>query len=701
MIKFFIQHARWIVVGIGVFFFCLVQTGWLKNSQLWEKATGALIDRRYLLRGAKPPHPEIRLIGIQGSSLSLDQLAPEEITASETLQFMQQPWPWDRPVYAAVLEQLMGAGAKVVVFDFVFSGATAGDEVFARALEKYRDRVVIGSMFRQESGEQTEKYIPPNARLTGVGGERIVGLVNLWGDADDIVRRAKYRTSVTREFERVFNRKILTNAPDDLVHISLAAVEKFGARISAPGPGETSYVDFQGPRETYPMLPMEHMFVDKLWQAPPFSGGRPFRNKIVIVGPVAEIFHDTHATPFGSTPGPEVQAQLMGALLLQSFIHPTPAATDLALELSMVALALAICLRVGNALLKVFLMVVVTVLFLVGCQLLFTQVNLLVNMTAPLFCLVATGSYGVTFLFAIEQFERRRTRNLLERYVSKNVAHTILQDSRSFEETLKGRRQPVTILFSDIRGFTNLTENTDADKLVAQLNEYFSEMVEIVQNESGTLQKFIGDAIMAAWGDTHSHGVETDARRAVSAALQMRPALAKLNERWKDNPDRTQFSIGIGVGHGEVIVGNIGTQARSEFTVLGDGVNLAARLESATKQFHADILIGATVEGLTREAFVYRQVDLLAVKGKNRPVEVFALLSSRAQPAPPWLAKYHEAIRLYRGREFAPAGRLFEVVAGEIGATDFLCSMYVGRCAEYQSMPPPADWNGAYTLTEK
>jgi adenylate cyclase len=391
----------------------------------------------------------------------------------------------------------------------------------------------------------------------------------------------------------------------------------------------------------------------------------------------------------------------MGALLLQSFIHPTPPATDLALELSMVALALAICLRVGNALLKVFLMVVVTVVFLVVCQLLFTQVNLLVNVMSPLFCLVATGSYGVTFLFAVEQFERRRTRNLLERYVSKNVANTILQDSRSFEETLRGRRQPVTILFSDIRGFTSMTESSDADKLVAQLNEYFSEMVGIVHKESGTLQKFIGDAIMAGWGDTHSDGVETDAKRGVLAALQMRPALAKLNASWKENPDRRELSIGIGVNHGEVIVGNIGTQARTEFTVLGDGVNLAARLETATKQFHTDILIGETVEALTREQFVFRKVGAIAFKGKTRPVETFTLLSDRSQPAPAWLAAYHEAIQLFRGRQFDRAGELFKGVLREIGGQDHICEMYIGRCAAYVATPPPEDWNGAFTLTEK
>jgi adenylate cyclase len=323
-------------------------------------------------------------------------------------------------------------------------------------------------------------------------------------------------------------------------------------------------------------------------------------------------------------------------------------------------------------------------------------------MTQPLFCLVVTGSFGIVFQYALEQVERLRYRNILGRYVSENVAKAVLEDKRSFEDSLRGKKKPVTILFSDIRGFTTMTETRDADKLVAQLNEYFGEMVKIIEEKNrGTLQKFIGDAIMAAWGDVYSDGVDVDANRAVTAALQMRPALAKLNEAWKDNPDRENLAIGIGVNHGDVIYGNIGSSKRMELTVIGDGVNLAARLESATKQFHADILVGETVAALTREQFVFRPVDLLTVKGKTKPIEVFTLLSDRSLPAPAWLEKYQDAVKLYRNRKFAEAAGQFEAAHKEIGVEDFLCEMYVKRCKAYISQPPPENWDGSYTLSEK
>jgi adenylate cyclase len=247
-----------------------------------------------------------------------------------------------------------------------------------------------------------------------------------------------------------------------------------------------------------------------------------------------------------------------------------------------------------------------------------------------------------------------------------------------------------------------MTEKSDPDKLVAQLNEYFEEMVDIIQEKnSGTLQKFIGDAIMAAWGDTYTNGIDVDARRAVSAALAMRSALAKFNQGWKNNPDRMVLATGIGVNHGEVVYGNIGSQQRTELTVLGDGVNLAARLESATKQFHADILVGEDVERLTRAHFVYRKVGAVAFKGKAKPIETFVVLSDRSAPPPAWLETYHSAVETYRRREFQEAAERFKSVQEQIYGSDYLCEMYLSRCEAYRLSPPPGEWDGSFTLAEK
>ena len=717
MVRFLIHRPKWIVAVVGILVFWLSQDAWLTDSRLWQKAVGALIDQRYLLRGQTLPDPRIKLIGLSSTSFQLDSLSPEEIAASPTLQKMLHPWPWDRSVYAAILQKLMDAGAKVVMFDFVFASATEGDDVFAKTLARYKDRVVIGEMFADEEGStgKTKKLTAPNERLLLPGTESAIGLVNIWTDGDDIVRRARYQTSVEREMLAMPGLdpriaaylKIQIRAgkiPDNLTHITARTAEKFKGTIATPPPDQMTFINFQNPANTYRAWPVENLFVDALWQKPPFKGGLAVSNKIVIVGPMAEIFHDVHSTPFrelGETPGPEIQAQMLAALLQGEWLTETSSVTNFWLALGAVLLAVLICLCIPQALLKSLVAAGAAVAFLVACQIAFNDHKLVVPMMPALFCFAATGSFGIIFEYTLEQLERRRYRNVLDRYVSKNVARTILNDRRSFVEALKGRKQPVTVLFSDIRGFTTLTEKSDADKLVAQLNEYFSDMVGSVLQHNGTLQKFIGDAIMAVWGDTHSKGIEADAQGAVSAALQMRAALAKLNAGWQENPDREKYSIGVGVNHGEVIVGNVGHPQRMEFTVLGDGVNLAARLESATKQFHTDILVGEEAVKLTREQFVYRTVDLLTVKGKTRPVEVFSLLSDRSQPPPAWLATYHEAVRLYRTRKFPEASGRFEDARQEMAGKDFLCEMYLARCAAYELSPPPEDWDGSFTLADK
>jgi len=713
MLRFLIHRPKWIVVIAGLLFFWLARSEWFTGSHLWQKAEGILIDRRYLLHGQEPPHPDIKLIGLGTTAFTLDTLSPEEVAASPVLQKMLQPWPWDRSVYAAILEKLMNAGAKVVMFDFVFASETDGDDEFAQALQKYQDRVVIGEMFSDEQGasSKTKRLIAPNHRLLLPGTGEIVGLVNIWPDGD-VVRQARYHTSVEREtvemagidprVAALLKEQIRQgNIPDKLTHITALAADKSKGRIATPPPDKKTFISYQGAPGTYRPWPVENMFVEALWQKPPFNGGLSVSNKIVIVGPMAEIFHDVHATPFGEMPGPEIQAQMLGALLKGEWLTETSNRTNFLLALGCVAMALFIGLGIPQALLKGIMAIVVTIGLLVGCQVAFNSHNLVAPMMPPLFCLLATGAFGIIFEYTMEQFDKRRYRSVLDRYVSKNVAKTILDDRRSFVNSLKGRKKPVTVLFSDIRGFTTMTEVTDPDKLVAQLNEYFLDMVGGVLKHEGTLQKFIGDAIMAVWGDTHSKGLDVDAQNAVKTALLMRAALAKLNAAWKDNAERKIYTIGIGVNHGNVIVGNVGHPQRMEFTVLGDGVNLAARLESATKQFHTDILIGEEVERLTREHFIYRTVDLLTVKGKTRPVEVFNILSDRSQPVPAWLAIYEEAVKLYRARDFSGATVRFKAASHQIGEGDFLCEMYLSRCAAYEISPPPPDWNGSFTLAEK
>ena len=364
MVRFLFHRPKWIVATVGILVFWLSQSGWLTNSRPWQKAEGTLIDQRYLWRGQALPDPRIKLVGLGTTSFQLDSLSPEEIAASPTLQLMQQPWPWDRSVYAAILQKLMDAGAKVVLFDFVFASKTEGDDVFARILAKYKDRVIIGEMLADEKGPtgKTKKLTTPNKDLLLPGTETVIGLVNIWTDNDDIVRRARYQTSVERETldmpgldPRIssFLKKQMQEGkiPDNLTHITARAAEKFKGKVFTPPPEEKTLINFQNPANSYRAFPVENLFVDSLWKKPSTS----FSNKIVIVGPMAEIFHDVHSTPFrefGETPGPEIQAQMLAALLKGEWLTETSRITNLSLGWGAVFLAVLICLGIPQALLK-------------------------------------------------------------------------------------------------------------------------------------------------------------------------------------------------------------------------------------------------------------------------------------------------------------------------------------------------------------
>jgi adenylate cyclase len=319
---------------------------------------------------------------------------------------------------------------------------------------------------------------------------------------------------------------------------------------------------------------------------------------------------------------------------------------------------------------------------------------------------VLTGVFGLGFQYTLERLEKLRTRRTLERYVSKNLVKEILDNPASYYSSMLGARKPVTVLFSDIIGFTSLSEKADPAALVKQLNEYLSGMVARVFENGGTLDKFIGDAVMAVWGNVSSRGLEQDAKAAVRTALGMRHELHKLNDRWKAQ-GQPELGFGIGINHGEAVVGNIGSyepHERLDPTVIGDSVNLASRLEALTRTYAVDILIGPTAAELVREDFWLRSVARVQVKGKTRPVDVFTLIGARNDQIDEqllkWLEAYEAAIEKFRERDFTQAKILFSRFL-EFYPDDFLAKMYLERALEYEQQPPDEAWNAVEVFKKK
>ncbi|MEP6811274.1 MAG: adenylate/guanylate cyclase domain-containing protein, partial [Chthoniobacterales bacterium] len=212
----------------------------------------------------------------------------------------------------------------------------------------------------------------------------------------------------------------------------------------------------------------------------------------------------------------------------------------------------------------------------------------------------------------------------LERYVSSNVVREMIDSPEAFEQSLGGVLKPAAVLFSDIRGYSTVSAQTHPQALVTQLNEYLSAMVECVFRYGGTLDKFIGDAVMAVWGNVRSEGAATDATNAVRAAMAMREELAQLNQDWKKR-GLPEFRVGIAIHYGEVVVGNIGSPHRMEFTVIGEVVNVSWKLQELTKEVNSDVVVSKAVADLVIEHFEVNALGEYPVRGSLKPFEIFRI----------------------------------------------------------------------------
>jgi adenylate cyclase len=645
-----------------------------------------------------PTRDDFVFLGIDQSTLQLPPMTTEEIAGSRAFQLMtERPFPWSREVWALLLDRLFGAGARLVMFDMIFSPPNDGDPAFHAALDRYHDKVVLGANFDMQNAAQAvtpnDTLIPPPQLL-----DNRVGFVNFWPDSiDGKIRAATYR---------VTDRQLAGLPP----HPSQEIFESLSARaLTKIGHADDVPRDFRGHMIRFSALdafeprPLYEIFDPKFWHAN-YADGSFFKNKIVMIGSSAQVTHDVFDTPMSpTTSGPALHLQAIAAALGHEFLQPTSPKTALALVVGAGLAAWCLIVFLRKPLLCLGGLVVITGAYLGAARLFYDKSGLLLLTVPVLSALLLSGLFSLGFEYALERLEKLRTRRTLERYVSKNLVKEILENPDSYYSTLRGVRVPVTMLFSDLVGFTTLSEKADPEALVAQLNEYLTRMTSVVFSNGGTLDKFIGDAIMAVWGNVRSFGMAQDAKNCARAALDMRRELRQLNENWRDE-GRMGLGMGIGINQGEVIVGNIGSQERMDPTVIGDAVNLASRLEGLTRIYGVDILIGATAAELVRDEFHLRSVARVQVKGKTKPVDTFTFIGARNEDVDPqllkWLESYEEGLQKFRARDFTEAKILFSRFL-EFYPDDLLAKMYLDRALDYERQPPDEAWDAIEVFKKK
>ncbi len=295
----------------------------------------------------------------------------------------------------------------------------------------------------------------------------------------------------------------------------------------------------------------------------------------------------------------------------------------------------------------------------------------------------------------LAQKKEEKIRHIFQKYVPQELIDRFFQNP---EAMLVGENRELAILFSDIRSFTTISESMRPDDLVSSLNRYFSMMVDIIMRRNGVIDKYIGDAIMAFFGAPVRH--DDDAVSSVHAALEMTEALDEFNGHQRA-AGKPEFKIGVGINYGVVTVGNIGCDKKMDYTVIGDTVNLASRLEGLTKPYHQPLIFSEFLYSRIKDSFPCRLLDTVAVKGKKKGVRIYTArreLTPRERAA--W-ADHEEAMATFYARRFREAGILFRSVADELGRDDFASVSMAARCDEYARVPPPDDWNGVEVLHEK
>jgi class 3 adenylate cyclase/CHASE2 domain-containing sensor protein len=317
--------------------------------------------------------------------------------------------------------------------------------------------------------------------------------------------------------------------------------------------------------------------------------------------------------------------------------------------------------------------------------------------------LVAIFSYvgSVAYVAVVEGREKRFIKSAFGKYLSPDVVAEISEDPSALK--LGGEKRPLSLLFSDLAGFTNISEDMDAQDLIELLNEYLNDMTQVVFDENGYLDKYIGDAIMAFWNAPKDVPDHPD--RAIRTAIFMQRRMDALNERWAArNPEHKPMMVRIGVHTGEVVVGNVGGEDRFDYSAIGDAVNLAARLEPANKTYDTLNMVSEATLAAGRDEYRVRELDFIAVKGKEEPIKVYELLEMKGVELDPFREKaitlYESAMVAYKKHDWVGAKKTFSE-AVEAFPKDGPSALYVKRCQENIDEPPPPDWDFVVHRTEK
>jgi adenylate cyclase len=639
------------------------------------------LDWLFALRGVREPPPDICVVALDQDSYDVLGCPPEGEPQPEDCAREDQTWP--RALHARLIRQLKKDGARSVAFDVLFLDPQSdrSDGELAAAL-KEAGNVVIGSdvdvtVDPRFAMSRIEEPYAPLAESAAV-----VADVGLPTDRDGVIRR----TWLMRE---------------DRPSLALAAYETATGDRSHRGEVER-WIDYYGPARTVKTVSYYQALDPGQYLPAGF-----FKGKIVFVGlaqssAVGPAAKDSFPTPFRPpsnprTYGVEIHATLAANLLAKHRIDPLPAWAE-AIFLLLVPVAAALLFLTLRPIWGAVLLFVLAIGVWAVAAVAFASGRLWLPLIIPsVVQLPAAYVLCLIWYYLTTVRERERIRKAFNFYLSPEMIARIVADPSSLN--LGGEEIVATALFTDVKGFTSIAESMPAPETAAMLNSYFSELTQSIFTERGTLIKFIGDAVFAIWGAPLR--MEDHAARACSAALTMAQGQS-VNAA--GGAGAVKLVTRIGVHTGPMLVGNLGSEQRFDYTAIGDAVNLASRLESLNKQLGTTALASGETIAQAGDGFIVRSLGRVRVVGKQEPVALFELLGRRGETAslePETLAGFAGAMELFLARRFEQSAAAFEDVRARIPGGDVPCELYIAECRRYAAAPPPPDWDGTLVFEKK
>ncbi|HMW34171.1 MAG TPA: CHASE2 domain-containing protein [bacterium] len=678
------------------------------------------------------------------------RLTPEESpiiivdVSDQAGEEVRDRYPWPRTYYAHFIRNMKRAGAKVVGIDIVFDAPDYNgpekDDDLAAAIKECGNVVLAGKVIKGDVASgggsigTTAKPLPKFLD-EGIGKWGFVGVTN---DIDGFWRQYLVEEKTgDDEHEQVFHsfgvevlRKYY-DIPDSSKFINNEQFFQFGDKVIRKYKPYSFLINFAGPKATFPYKSFELTVVDAAFdlkegrdldsfddEGDPDLGIPPgllksgfFKDKIVLLGATMEELHDVFSVPISEVrtsdgkkletlmPGVEIHANAIYTIIKDNYVTiQADWIRVLIVTLSAFVVFLLVS-RLNKPLLALPILLLIIASVIALAFYLFAKHNIHMQLVTPVLAIMFTYVGNVIFQYLGERKEKAQIRNAFGRYLPEKVVAQLVENPGLLK--LGGEERVLSILFSDVAGFTTISEKLTPVELVHLLNEYLTAMTNIISKYDGIIDKYEGDAIMAEFGAPLQD--DEHAAKACYAALEMQEKLVEMRVKWK-REGRPELKARAGINSGNVVLGNMGSESVFDYTVMGDNVNLASRLEGANKEYGTYIMISEMTLQFVKEQVITRELDILRVKGKAKGVRVFEVIARTSTGITANMKKtienYNKGLELYRQQRWDEAMVLFKT-ALTTNPDDGPSQTYIERCEEFKLNPPPENWDGIFEMKTK